>query len=339
MTTDTATDRAAAPSPVRAWLALVALSVRRQARMRQMVGIAVGLLGLVLAIMLAERVMRARNAAFHAYQALDPAATRARYGESWSLTWRNFRRGGPIYGDVAVNLQAAAEGFPFAPPTTAVERMAAASFEAILQSSRFLMFARWVLFSLFLSFLLPLWSLSFATEALGGEREARSLVWLLTRPLPRWSIYLAKFVGVLPWVLGLNLGGFALICLVAGAPGRQAFGLFWPAVAVSSLAFAALFHLFGAAVRRPTVVALVYSFFLEAILGDMPGLLKRVSVTFYTRCIMFDAAAEYGLTPEKPGVYQPVSGATAWAVLIGATVVLLAAGMWWFSRAEYREET
>jgi ABC-type Na+ efflux pump permease subunit len=216
--------------------------------------------------------------------------------------------------------------------------MTAAAFEAVLDSSRFIMFARWVLFSLFLSFLLPLWSLSFATEAVGGEREARSLVWLLTRPLPRWSIYLAKFVGVLPWVLAFNLGGFALICLAAGEPGRLAFRLFWPGVTVSTVAFAALFHLLGATVRRPTVVALVYSFFLETILGDMPGLLKRVSVTFYTRCLMFDAAGEYGLSPERPTVYQPVSGGTAWTVLIAGTVCLLLAGMWWFSRTEYRDD-
>jgi hypothetical protein len=114
--------------------------------------------------------------------------------------------------------------------------------------------------------------------------------------------------------------------------------LFWPGVVASSLAFAALFHLIGAAVRRPTVVALVYSFFLETILGDMPGLLKRVSVTFYTRCLMFDTAAEYGLSPERPSVYQPVDGTTAWMVLIGGTVCLLLAGMWWFSRTEYRDD-
>ena len=77
---------------------------------------------------------------------------------------------------------------------------------------------------------------------------------------------------------------------------------------------------------------------LETILGDMPGLLKRVSVTFYTRCLMFDAAAEYGLSPERPTVYQPVDGATAWAVLVGGTVCLLLAGMWWFSRTEYRDD-
>jgi hypothetical protein len=81
-----------------------------------------------------------------------------------------------------------------------------------------------------------------------------------------------------------------------------------------------------------------YSFFLETILGNMPGLMKRVSVTFYTRCIMFDAAAEYGLSPEKPSVYQPVDGTTAWLILISATIGLLLVGMWWFSRAEYRDE-
>jgi hypothetical protein len=54
---------------------------------------------------------------------------------------------------------------------------------------------------------------------------------------------------------------------------------------------------------------------------------------------MFDAARDAGLTPDRPHVYLPVSGETAWAVLIGVTVVLLAAGMYVFARAEYPEET
>jgi hypothetical protein len=329
-----------APSPIRAWLSLVALSVRRQARMRQMVWIALGLLVLELATILGGRFAPTRAIIANRPQLLSPEAKRSRDREPWSLLSRQFPRGMPqTYGDWSVELNLLGEALPLRPETAAVERMAAAAYESILNASPFLMFSRWVLFSLFLSFLLPLWSLSFATEPLGGEREARSIVWLLTRPLPRWSIYLAKFIGVLPWILGLNIGGFALICLAAGEPGRLAFRLFWPAVAIGGVTFAALFHLFGAAVRRPTVVALAYSFFLETVLGDMPGLLKRVSVTFYTRCIMFDAAADHGLSPEKPGVYQPVDGHTAWVVLISATVGLLFAGMWWFSRTEYREET
>ncbi len=304
------------PSPVRAWLALVALSVRRQARMRQMVWIALGLLALVVSLV---------------------AVVNANDG--WSMNaWRFPRRYGPPYRYVADYFSGVSQPLPGAPATAAVQTLATGSFQAILRASRFVLFSRWVMFSLFLSFLLPVWSLSFASEAIGGEREARSLVWLLTRPLPRPAVYLAKFIGLLPWVLGLNLGGFGLICLAAGEQGRLAFRLFWPAVLASSLAFAALFHLFGAVFRRPTVMALVYCFFLETLLGDMPGLMKRISVTFYTRCLMFEAAGAYGLTPEKPNVYQPVSAATAWVVLLGATAGLLALGMWLFSQAEYHEE-
>jgi ABC-type transport system involved in multi-copper enzyme maturation permease subunit len=325
-----------AASPFRAWLFLVGLSIRRQARMRQMIWIAVGLLGLVLASLVAQRFLRPRPIVPNRPQILSPAATAARDRDPWGLFSRRLnRREGPLYGDTSLQLNVLTAALPLSPQTGAVERMYAATFESLLQMSRFQMFSRWVLFSLFLSFLVPLWSLSFATDALGGEREARSLVWLLTRPLPRWSIYLAKYLGVLPWVVGFNVGGFGLICLAAGEPGVLAFRLFWPAVAVSGVAFAAVFHLLGATVRRSTVVALGYSFFLETILGDMPGLLKRVSVTFYTRCIMFEVAGEYGLTPEKPAVYQPVTATTAWVVLISATVGFLIAGMWWFSRTEY----
>src|SRR5439155_13564680 len=90
------------------------------------------------------------------------------------------------------------------------------------RSAGFTLFSRAVIFPIFTTFLLPLLSLSFATEALGREREDRNLLWLLTRPLPRPAIYLAKYVAVLPWALGLNLGGLAVLCLAAGAPGWTA---------------------------------------------------------------------------------------------------------------------
>src|SRR5262249_3614853 len=156
-------------------------------------------------------------------------------------------------------------------------------------------FTRAIMFSLFIGFLLPVWSLSFATEALGGEREARTLPWLLTRPLPRWSIFLGKYVALLPWAVGLPVGGVGPQCQGAGPAGAEAFRLFWPAILAGTLAFTSVFHLFSAATRRPTVVALVYCFFLETLLGDMPGLMKRVSVSFYVRCLIFDAASGYGV--------------------------------------------
>ena len=144
----------------------------------------------------------------------------------------------------------------------------------MLDKSGFLVFSRHLVFSIFVSFLLPFWSLCFATEALGGEREARNLIWVLSRPLPRWSIYLAKFAALLPWGLALNLGGFFLVCLAAGKPGLLAFRLYWPAVGWATLAFCALFHLMAAVFRRAALVAIFYTFFLEIIVGNMPGYLN-----------------------------------------------------------------
>jgi hypothetical protein len=91
----------------------------------------------------------------------------------------------------------------------------------------------------------------------------------------------------------------------------------------------------GAFFKRPAIVALVYSFFLETLMGNMPGYLKRVSISFYTRCMMFDAARDFGVEPEKPSIYLAVDGWTACTVLLSVTVVLLVLGMYFFSRTEY----
>jgi hypothetical protein len=117
-----------------------------------------------------------------------------------------------------------------------------------------------------------------------------------------------------------------------------AFSLYWPAIALGTLAFTSVFHLITAWTRRPTVVGLVYCFFLETLLGDMPGLMKRACLSYHVRCVIFDAAADLGLQPDRPAVYQPISGPAAMAVLISVTLVALALGMIRFSRAEYCDD-
>jgi ABC-type transport system involved in multi-copper enzyme maturation permease subunit len=258
--------------------------------------------------------------------------------DRWSMQrWRWPYRTGPTFAQWADEIQVLMSATDHSASGQGVQAALAASVRGIVQRSRFMVFSRWVVFSIFLTFLLPLWSLSFATEALGGDRESNSLVWLLSRPLSRPAIYLAKFVALLPWSLGLNLGGFGLLCVAAGEPGWLAFRLYWPAVLWATLAFSALFYFMGAFFRRPAVAAIVYAFFLEVIFGNMPGYLKRVSIGFYTRCMMYESANNFGVQPERPDIFLPVDGVTAVAVLIGLTVVLLGAGMVVFSRSQYRE--
>ncbi len=303
------------PSPLRAWFYLVFLSCQRQARSRQMVWIALILLGLATAF-IAVNSAAGRWGMGHWR---SPQGSGLTFQTWWLAEWWSTRR------------------IPAQIPSAGPDAILSA-WQAVLDRSGFYVFSDWMVFRTFLGFLLPIWSLSFATEAIGGEQESGTMVWLLSRPMSRPAIYLAKFVALLPWGLGLNLGGFGLLCFAGGWSGQLAFRLYWPSVLAASLAFCSLFHLMGACFRRPAVVAIVYSFFLESVLGNMPGYMKRISIGFYARCLMFESIETRGLnSPEKPSVFMPVDGTTAWLVLLGLMVLFLIVGMVVFSRAEYHE--
>ncbi len=233
-----------------------------------------------------------------------------------NLQDRRIRRGLPTYRQAAerflppepVRSEAKTRSFfrpkrrsPLNPVRDSIQTLILSVPYAVFQSEQFvnelgfMNFSRWVVLGAFLGFVLPLFTLSYATAAFGTDRESRSLVWLMTRPIPRSGIYLAKFLGTLPWCLLFGLGGFVALCLAGGEFGRRALALYWPAAALATVAFAALFHLIGAIFRRPVVVGLVYVFFFEALVGSLPGSLKLLSLTFYARCLMYNAAEAAGL--------------------------------------------
>jgi hypothetical protein len=52
---------------------------------------------------------------------------------------------------------------------------------------------------------------------------------------------------------------------------------------------------------------------------------------------MFERVQPFGIQPDNPDVFLPVSGTTALVVLLAATAGLLALGMGLFSRTQYHE--
>ena len=117
---------------------------------------------------------------------------------------------------------------------------------------------------------------------------------------------------------------------------------------IGSIAYLSLFMLFGALFRRSTVLGMAYAFLLEGLIGTMPGLLKRVSLAFYTRCMAYDWAGQQswmtadgtlGIDPSHASIVLPVPGVVALGVLITVTILLLALGAWRFSRKEYHDLT
>lgn len=208
-------------------------------------------------------------------------------------------------------------------------RLPEADYEAFnLFSERFVV----ILFTLFL---LPICSLAYATTSIGGDREERTLLFLLIRPVPKWLILLAKLCATLPLVLGLVIGSFYVYCQLAGEIGRRAWELYLPAIFLMTVAYVCLFHLFSVTFRHATIVALIYALFMEGFLGNVPGIINRVAVSFYGRSIMYRQPAEFGLV--EPPMFSSVSIDTAmWSLLwISVGSVLLA--MWIMQRREFRD--
>lgn len=194
-----------------------------------------------------------------------------------------------------------------------------------------------IVLPVYASFLLPILAIVYATGALADEREERTIVHLLIRPLSRTGIYFAKAIGIAPLVLASGLGGYAIVCLAAGTAGRMALDAYWLAILLGTLAYASLFLLFGALAPRPVILAVVYAFFVESMLGNTPGTIKRAAVSFYVQCSIYDRASGFGIRPAAELQFSPIGGTTANAALAAMTLAFLAFGAWGFHRKEFRE--
>jgi len=192
-------------------------------------------------------------------------------------------------------------------------------------------------FTLFAGFIVPICTLAYATTSIGGEREDGTLVFLLLRPIPRPLLILVKFLATLPLIVGSIVVGYWLACWMAGSIGTLAFRLYLAPLVGMAVAYAGLFHLFAVCFRHSTILAVVYALFVEFVLGNMPGIVKRVAVNFYGRSIMAEIGADHGVTPAPERWFVPVSAADgAWMLGAIALGSLLAAAIV-FQWREYRE--
>ncbi len=219
---------------------------------------------------------------------------------------------------------------------SAITSAVAGTSSGFLQLSGFQVFTKNVVFSVFLGFLLPLWCLTFSVEGLGSEREGKTLFWLFTKPIPRSSIYLGRFLTILPWVLSWSLGGFFVLSVCAGEGGIFAFKLFWLPIALASITYASVFFFMGACLPRASLIALAYAFVVETLLGSMPGSLKQLSIAFYARSMMFQQSAEVGVILEQGGGYADFPQSTAIMFMMGIASIFLFAGVFVFGKIELR---
>lgn len=189
------------------------------------------------------------------------------------------------------------------------------------------------------SFFVPICAIAYGSTCVGAEREDRTLVYLLIRPFPRPLILLAKFLASWPLTVGLAVGTFWVYCQLAGDCGHRAFAAYATTIALMATTYVSLFHFLSVWFRHATILALVYVLFLEVLVGNMPGIVKRAAINYYGRVLMYAAGEPHGLAMPNPNGFEMLASQTAGAALWGLAAGLLLAAIIVFQYREYRDLT
>jgi ABC-2 type transport system permease protein len=186
---------------------------------------------------------------------------------------------------------------------------------------------------------LPLVALFYATALVADEVEGRTLTYLTTRPVSRDAIFAGKFAAYLVTGLVLALPSCVLtFFLLLTSRGLSAVG---PAavdllrdvsvLALTLLAYGAVFALLGVLLRRPLVPGLVFLYGWE-LLANLPGYLPRLTLTAWLRSLVSHRPAQEGLA----GLFQQVlPPSQALPFLLVVSALCLYAGARIFSAREY----
>ena len=143
----------------------------------------------------------------------------------------------------------------------------------------------------YVRFIVPVFGVFLGTGLIADEVEDRTIVYLFTRPIPRGSVLIGKYLAYLVCTTSvvlpsLMLTYFALVPLSAVATSFPQLMLDFAIVVIGLATYGALFGLVGVVVRRSIVAGLVFVFGWEPIVLLLPGYLKRASVAFYVQSLV-----------------------------------------------------
>jgi ABC-type transport system involved in multi-copper enzyme maturation permease subunit len=191
----------------------------------------------------------------------------------------------------------------------------------------------YLLIGLYLQLVLPFYCLTVFGDLIQDELQAKTLVFLTTRPLTRVQLFLLKFFCLWTWV-ELLMFVQAVLLIIAGWAHEVSglaslFGLLVAAQFLAILVFGALSALFGVLQRRFLVLGLLYGLIVEVGIGQIPTNLNTLSMMRHIKTIMGNNPNLRELLEWAPqGTYTSV------AAMVIAAAVFLALGATLFTYKE-----
>lgn len=193
----------------------------------------------------------------------------------------------------------------------------------------------------FVRFAVPVLAVFYGTALIADEVEDKTITYLLTRPVPRGSVLLGKYLAYLVCTIAVVLPAVVLMWLLV-VPIRGSLAVSFPdlvidlgILATGFAAYGALFAFVGATFKRPLVFGLLFVFGWETLALALPGYLRQLTVAHYLQGLV-----PHGMPAESPlAMLQALFSAPPSLAesLVGLSVVT-SAGLWLAARAVARRE-
>ncbi len=180
------------------------------------------------------------------------------------------------------------------------------------------------------------------TSIVSQEMEQKTIVFLLTRPVPRYRVLLARFLAAAFVVTCTVCLSTVLLALLVFGPD----GLSRPQVQrdltvlpLGALAYTSLFALLSTFLQRPLIYGLGFAFGWESWVPFMPGSFRHLSVMTYVRALAAHQPPED--LPNRMtallNLLNPtqIAPGAARLVLFAIIGVCLGLALWIFSHREY----
>ena len=197
-----------------------------------------------------------------------------------------------------------------------------------------------MIMTFYLQFLVLILTLFFGTSVCSEEVENKTLTYLTTRPIPKFSIILGKYAAYSTLVMMMTVSGLALSFLILNIDSLLDFSLYpvlltdIGVMILAVMAYMSLFTLVGTLMKKSIIFGLIFSFGWENVIQYFPGSTQRLAIVHYLKSLLPShfSRGEFSLLLFQ---LQPTSTWTAILVLFLLTGAFLALAGYVFTRKEY----
>ena len=182
-----------------------------------------------------------------------------------------------------------------------------------------------------LGFVVQLLGLLYGIAAVREDVEARTLTWLLVRPIPRASIVIGRWLGATAVVTGAMVTFALLSHLIAAPASAPALPVVLGVAALGAVYYTTAFVAIATVAPKPFLIGLGYVLFWEFALPLVPSNAVTLSMKFHLLNLIGAPTASSGPLSFLIPTVGPV---TSLLVLVVLTAVLWALAVWAYPRRE-----